>query len=84
MVSTTAKGVDDFLLAGSRGGVVVEVGLGLGRRLPCWRRAGEVNVAICARRSTVSRGKRTARSRHDAKKVKMLHDEGLRTGSRER
>jgi hypothetical protein len=50
----------------------------------CCRRTGEVNVAIWARRRTVSRGKRTPSSRPDARKVKRLQVDGLRTGSRER
>ena len=50
----------------------------------CWRRLGDVKVAICARRSTVSRGNRTASSPPDPMKVNKFHMDGLRTGSRER
>jgi hypothetical protein len=39
-------------------------------------------VAICARRNTVSRGHRTARSIVDATKLAILQLFGLRTGSR--
>lgn len=48
---------------------------------PVWRRVGDVNVAIWARRRTVSNGKRTPSSRPDARKVKKLHVDGLITGS---
>ena len=43
---------------------------------------GEVQVAICARRNTVSSGNLTARSIVDATKVAILQLFGLRIGSR--
>lgn len=51
---------------------------------PRLRRAGDVNVDICARRRTVSSGNRRPISRPDERKVKMLQVDGLITGSRER
>lgn len=45
------------------------------------RNAGEVNVAIWARRRTVSNGKRTASSNPVAAKLNKLQADGLRTGS---
>lgn len=50
--------------------------------LPC--RAGQVYVAIWARRRTVSSGKRSAISRPADRKPKKFHDEGFVDGSRER
>lgn len=47
----------------------------------CCRKLGEVKVAICARRRTVSSGNRTASSRPDPRKVNRFHMDGLRTGS---
>lgn len=43
---------------------------------------GEVQVAICARRNTVSSGNLTARSIVDATKVAIFQLFGLRIGSR--
>lgn len=45
------------------------------------RRLREVYVAIWARRRTVSRGKRTASSRPELRKVNRFHMDGLRRGS---
>lgn len=49
-----------------------------------WRRLNDVYVAIWARRSTVSRGKRTASSRPELMNVKRFHHEGVMRGSMER
>ncbi len=43
-----------------------------------------MNVEICARRRTVSRGKRTTCSIPDPMKLNMFQADGFRTGSRER
>jgi hypothetical protein len=45
---------------------------------------GEVKVAICARRRTVSRGKRTASSTPEPMKLNKFQEDGCSTGSRER
>jgi hypothetical protein len=50
----------------------------------CCRKLGDVKVAICARRNTVSRGNRTASSKPDPRNVNRFHMDGLRIGSRER
>lgn len=71
----------------STSGASVVASEGFAERSPlvdCWRRLGDVKVAICARRSTVSRGNRTASSKPDPMKVNKFHMDGLRTGSRDR
>jgi hypothetical protein len=50
----------------------------------CCRRTGDVNVAIWARRRTVSSGTRSPISSPDAINVKRLQLDGFSTGSRER
>jgi hypothetical protein len=46
-----------------------------------WRRLKDVYVAIWARRSTVSRGNRTASSSPEARKAQRFHAFGFRRGS---
>ena len=58
--------------------------VGLLTARPRVRKMGDVNVAICARRRTVSSGNRRPNSRPDEMKVKRLQVDGLTTGSRER
>lgn len=47
----------------------------------CCRRLGDVKVAICARRRTVSKGNRTASSTPEPKSENRFHREGCKTGS---
>lgn len=70
-------------ISGDVGEAALDDVVGLTGR-PWLRKPGDVNVAICARRRTVSSGNRRPISRPDERKVKALQVDGLTIGSRER